>query len=98
MALVQRGTCLFAVKVLNAQNAGAVAAVVVNNRTEALAVEVAAEIVADGGTATADGHSVASDGEMIIEHAVATYGRIDILVNNAGQLRDRSFAKMTWEE
>ena len=58
------------------------AAVVVNNRTEALAVEVAAEIVADGGTATADGHSVASDGEKIIEHAVATYGRVDILINN----------------
>ena len=74
------------------------AAVVVNNRTEALAVEVAAEIVADGGTATADGHSVASDGEKIIEHAVATYGRVDVLINNAGQLRDRSFAKMTWEE
>ena len=59
---------------------------------------MAQEIVADGGIAVADGHDVSTDGGKIIEHAVSEYGGIDILINNAGQLRDRSFAKMTWDE
>ena len=67
-------------------------------RTEALAVQVADEIVAAGGVAIPDGHDVSQEGEETIQRAIAEFGRIDVLINNAGQLRDRSFAKMSWEE
>jgi 3-hydroxyacyl-CoA dehydrogenase/3a,7a,12a-trihydroxy-5b-cholest-24-enoyl-CoA hydratase len=43
--------------------------------------------------AVADYHSVV-DGDLIIEKAVTTFGRIDVLVNNAGILRDVTMAKM----
>eukprot|EP01050_Picozoa_sp_SAG11_P013688 SAG11_NODE_1617_length_4575_cov_7.041332_2_plen_160_part_00 len=72
------------------------AAVLVNNRTLARAEAVAAEIVAAGGQAVADGHTVL-DGERIIAAAIAALGQVDILINNAGQLRDRTFKKMDWE-
>src|SRR5215218_142920 len=54
------------------------------------------EIVAAGGTAVADHHSVAdaTDGAAIVERAVDGYGRIDIVVNNAGILRDRALEDM----
>ncbi len=57
---------------------------------------VVEEIVAAGGTAVADSHSVAdSDGAAaLVETAVSRYGRLDIVVNNAGILRDKSFGKM----
>jgi NAD(P)-dependent dehydrogenase (short-subunit alcohol dehydrogenase family) len=50
------------------------------------AAAVAAEIVADGGTAVADTNSVASaDGAAaIVATALENFGRLDILVNNAG--------------
>ena len=67
-------------------------------RTEALAVQVAEEIVAGGGVAIPDAHDVSQEGEKTIRRATAEFGRIDVLINNAGQLRDRSFAKMSWEE
>ena len=47
----------------------------------------------------ADYHSV-EHGGLIIETAVAAFGKVDILVNNAGILRDRSFKGMSptdWE-
>ena len=61
---------------------------------------VVAEIVAAGGNAIADHHSVATadGGAAIVEAAVAEFERIDIVVNNAGILRDRTLANMEWDE
>jgi NAD(P)-dependent dehydrogenase (short-subunit alcohol dehydrogenase family) len=58
------------------------------------------EIVAAGGAALADHHSVAdaAHGESIVERALHGFGRIDIVVNNAGILRDRPLEDMTYEE
>jgi NAD(P)-dependent dehydrogenase (short-subunit alcohol dehydrogenase family) len=57
------------------------------------------EIVAAGGKAAADAHSVSSvDGAAtMVQHAIDSFGRIDIVVNNAGILRDKSFLAMTPE-
>ncbi len=54
------------------------------------------EIVAAGGQALANGASVtdAAAVAVMVEQAMAAWGRVDILVNNAGILRDKSFAKM----
>lgn len=51
-----------------------------------VAQTVVDEIVAAGGKATADTHSVAdrAGAEAVIATAVDTFGRIDVLVNNAG--------------
>ncbi len=82
------------------------ASVVVNGRGVALdgkgtdqpaAALVADEIRAAGGQAIASAVSVV-DGALIVEAAIAAFGRVDVLVNNAGILRDRSFAKMTDED
>ena len=54
---------------------------------------VVAEIIAAGGSAAADYHSV-TEGQAIIDGATQRFGRVDILVCNAGILRDASFAKM----
>ncbi|WP_323446333.1 3-oxoacyl-ACP reductase [Streptomyces yaizuensis] len=62
--------------------------------------EVAAEIRAAGGTATAH-HGDVADHEQareLIDLAVAEYGALDILVNNAGILRDRMVFSMTEDE
>lgn len=64
--------------------------------------EVAAEILANGGNAIADTHSVADwdQAHAIVENALDTYGQLDGIVNNAGLLRDGIFHKMTkddWE-
>jgi NAD(P)-dependent dehydrogenase (short-subunit alcohol dehydrogenase family) len=58
--------------------------------------KVVEEIRASGGTAVANGESVAtSEGAAsIVSAAVDSFGRADILVNNAGILRDKSFLKM----
>lgn len=50
------------------------------------AAAAAAEIRAAGGSAEADGHSVADPGQAkaIVEHAMDLWGGVDILVNNAG--------------
>jgi NAD(P)-dependent dehydrogenase (short-subunit alcohol dehydrogenase family) len=61
---------------------------------------VAAEIVALGGEAIANGASV-TDREgvgQMVRQAMDAYGRIDILVNNAGILRDKSFMKMELDD
>ncbi|MGE0847428.1 MAG: SDR family NAD(P)-dependent oxidoreductase [Flavobacteriaceae bacterium] len=57
---------------------------------------VAAEIVAAGGRAIADGGSVTDEAAMeaLVARALDAFGRIDVLVSNAGILRDKSFAKM----
>ncbi len=58
------------------------------------------EIVAAGGTAVANGDSVADwDGaNRMVEQAVDAFGRIDCVINNAGILRDRFFFNMDLEE
>jgi acetoacetyl-CoA reductase len=64
------------------------------------AEQVAAEIATHGGKAFAFGCDV-QDPEAV-EPAVAAvverFGKIDVLVNNAGITRDRSLAKMSFEE
>jgi NAD(P)-dependent dehydrogenase (short-subunit alcohol dehydrogenase family) len=61
--------------------------------------DVVAEIIAAGGEAVADGHSVATveGGAAIIQTAIDAFGQIDILVNNAGILRDKAFHNLTPE-
>lgn len=59
---------------------------------------VVEEIKKAGGEAHGDQHDVATQADAIIENVINKYGTIDILVNNAGILRDRSFAKMSYEE
>lgn len=72
------------------------ARVIVNDFNGKAADAVVAEIVAAGGTAVADHHSVTDDGaNKMIEEAIKRFGRIDAVINNAGILRDKSFAKMS---
>ncbi|MGO4446956.1 SDR family NAD(P)-dependent oxidoreductase [Mycobacterium sp. 2YAF39] len=65
----------------------------------AAAGSVADEIVALGGEAVADSHSVTSPagGQAIIDVATDTWGRVDILINNAGIVRDAPFEDITAE-
>lgn len=60
------------------------------------AQSVVGEIETLGGSAVADGNSVASwDGaHAMVASAIEHFGRIDIVVNNAGNLRDVLFHKM----
>jgi 3-hydroxyacyl-CoA dehydrogenase/3a,7a,12a-trihydroxy-5b-cholest-24-enoyl-CoA hydratase len=62
-----------------------------------VAESVVAEIKAAGGTAAANGDSVA-DGDKIVQCALDNFGRVDIVINNAGILRDRTFHKMSDED
>jgi NAD(P)-dependent dehydrogenase (short-subunit alcohol dehydrogenase family) len=78
------------------------AAVVVNDLApqgdgESTADVVVQEIVAAGGAAVADGHSISTPegGEAVIRTAIDAFGTIDIVVNNAGIVRDKTFAKQT---
>src|SRR4051794_36675416 len=58
------------------------------------------EIVAAGGTATADATSVTdwAGTQALVEKTVARFGRLDVVVNNAGIVRDRMLVSMTEEE
>lgn len=58
------------------------------------------EIVAAGGSAVANGDSVADwdAANRMVTQAVETYGKIDCVINNAGILRDRFFFNMSIEE
>jgi NAD(P)-dependent dehydrogenase (short-subunit alcohol dehydrogenase family) len=61
---------------------------------------VAAEIVAAGGEAIANGADVSSFEQVMemVDLAITRWGQVDILVNNAGILRDRTFAKMELDD
>lgn len=65
----------------------------------AAADNVADEIIAQGGEAVADGHSVTTPdgGEAIVDAAIGAWGRVDILINNAGIVRDAPFEDITAE-
>jgi len=62
--------------------------------------EVAAEIRALGGEATANGDNVADweGAQHLVNSAIEAFGDLDILVNNAGILRDRVIVNMTEAE
>jgi NAD(P)-dependent dehydrogenase (short-subunit alcohol dehydrogenase family) len=64
------------------------------------AQQVADEIKAAGGEATANYDNVADfqGAENMVKQAIGEFGRLDILVNNAGILRDRMLVSMTEEE
>ncbi|GAA4082870.1 MULTISPECIES: 3-oxoacyl-ACP reductase [Streptomyces] len=64
------------------------------------AEEVAAEIRAAGGQATAHTGDVADHQQAreLVQLAIDTYGKLDILVNNAGILRDRMIFSMSESE
>ena len=67
--------------------------------TEA-ASRVVAEITAAGGEAVASFDSVATPegGQAIVQAALSKWGRLDGLISNAGILRDRSYAKLDFDE
>ena len=67
---------------------------------EGAAEQVAAEVATYGGTAFAFGCDVLDEAaiETAVANAVDRFGKIDVLVNNAGITRDRSLAKMSFEE
>jgi NAD(P)-dependent dehydrogenase (short-subunit alcohol dehydrogenase family) len=64
------------------------------------AEEVVAEIVAAGGTATANSSSVTDFDAVgdLVATTVETYGRLDAVVNNAGIVRDRMITGMSEED
>lgn len=63
---------------------------------DSAADDVVREIVAAGGQAVSNGHSVSSQESAaeIVQAALSAFGRVDVVVNNAGILDDRSFMKM----
>jgi NAD(P)-dependent dehydrogenase (short-subunit alcohol dehydrogenase family) len=64
------------------------------------AQRVVEEIRAAGGTAAANGDSVAdwTSANRIVQAALDAFGRVDVVVNNAGILRDRFFFNMSVDE
>jgi NAD(P)-dependent dehydrogenase (short-subunit alcohol dehydrogenase family) len=68
--------------------------------SDAAAQKVVDEIKSAGGEAVPNYDSVSTPegGENIVKTAVDAFGKVDIVINNAGILRDKSFAKMTWED
>ena len=68
--------------------------------SDTAAQKVVDEIKAAGGDAVPNYDSVSTPegGENIVKTAVDSFGKVDIVVNNAGILRDKSFAKMTWDD
>jgi NAD(P)-dependent dehydrogenase (short-subunit alcohol dehydrogenase family) len=76
------------------------AAVVINDVDAEIAGEAVRTIVADGGRAVAAVAPVGSSeaAKLLVQTAVAEFGRLDILVTNAGILRDKSLLKMTDED
>jgi NAD(P)-dependent dehydrogenase (short-subunit alcohol dehydrogenase family) len=67
---------------------------------QAPAQQVADEITAAGGRASANFDNVADfqGAENLIKQAIGDFGRLDILVNNAGIIRDRMLVNLTEDE
>lgn len=61
------------------------AAVVVNDVSAEHAEQTTADIVAAGGHAVADAHSVVDGAEQIVRTALDNFGSLHVLVNNAGR-------------
>lgn len=61
------------------------------------ALDVVGEIVAAGGEAVIDAHSIVDEGEGIIATALDTFGRVDIVINNAGVVRQSPVADLNDE-
>jgi NAD(P)-dependent dehydrogenase (short-subunit alcohol dehydrogenase family) len=64
------------------------------------AQKVVDEIKAAGGEAVPNYDSVSTPegGESIVKTAVDAFGKVDVVINNAGILRDKSFAKLEWQD
>ena len=64
------------------------------------AQQVAAEIVAAGGQAVANGDDISTweGAERLVNQAIETFGDLHVLINNAGILRDRMLVNMSIEE
>jgi 3-hydroxyacyl-CoA dehydrogenase/3a,7a,12a-trihydroxy-5b-cholest-24-enoyl-CoA hydratase len=69
----------------------------IGGSSEPLAQRVVEEIVAAGGTAVSDAHSV-EKGAEVVQTAIDAFGRLDIVINNAGIAFPKSFEKITQEE
>jgi NAD(P)-dependent dehydrogenase (short-subunit alcohol dehydrogenase family) len=68
--------------------------------SDTAAQKVVDEIKSAGGEAVPNYDSVSSPdgGENIVKTAVDAFGKVDVVINNAGILRDKSFAKLAWED
>lgn len=68
--------------------------------SDAAAQKVVDEIKQAGGQAVPNYDSVSTPegGANIVKTAIDSFGKVDIVINNAGILRDKSFAKMTWDD
>jgi short chain dehydrogenase len=68
--------------------------------SDAPAQQVVDEIKTAGGDAVPNYDSVSSPegGESIVATAVDAFGKVDVVINNAGILRDKSFAKLSWDD
>jgi NAD(P)-dependent dehydrogenase (short-subunit alcohol dehydrogenase family) len=80
--------------------AAAGAAVVVTSRAADACAELANEITASGGQATAIPGDVTNhdDRVRVVDEALRTFGRLDVLVNNAGLLKPHHTVKVTEAE
>ena len=81
------------------------ARVVVADYNEAAVVETVAAVAAAGGQVTGVRADVSkeSDAKAMIDHAVATYGRVDVLYNNAGIMPEADHSVIdtdvdTWDQ
>ena len=81
------------------------ARVVVADYNETAAAETVAAVIAAGGQASAVHADVSkeSDAKAMIDHAVATYGRVDVLYNNAGIMPEADHSVIdtdvdTWDQ
>jgi NAD(P)-dependent dehydrogenase (short-subunit alcohol dehydrogenase family) len=81
------------------------ARVIVADYNEPAALETVAAVVAAGGQATAIRADVSkeADAQAMIDHAMATYGRVDVLYNNAGIMPEADHSVIdtdvdTWDQ
>jgi NAD(P)-dependent dehydrogenase (short-subunit alcohol dehydrogenase family) len=62
------------------------------------AEDVVAEIIANGGEAVIDTHSIVDPDGPVVQSALDAFGRIDIVINNAGVVRQAPVAEYTDEK